>query len=125
MPPCSFSSQAIGMVYFLNRGSRISYGSMMSTPADQSVVLSLSPDRRILGGGRRAPALGRGIDREPDRDDQDSAVEEVLHVEGCPQLLHAGEGEGEDQHGQQRPHDIDPARMDGGRAQQSRSEERR
>src|SRR5690242_6940857 len=109
MPPWSFSSQTIGMVYWRKRGSRMSNGSMAALPGLA---------RLLLAGGRRALAPRGGIDRQADGDHQDAAVEEILDVEGGAELLHAGEGEGEDQDGEQGAGNVDPAGVDRGGAQQ-------
>src|SRR3984893_7757072 len=69
---------------------------------------------------RRAPTLREG--RKRNGNDQRSAVEQGFHEERAAELLDSGNADGEDQDAKDRAPDVDPARLDGSRAEECADE---
>src|SRR4051794_36875895 len=79
-----------------------------------------SPSSQVHGAARRAAHDGATTLRESgnrNRDAQGRAVEQRLDEEGAADLLDAGDADGEDEDAADRAPDIDPPRLDCGRAE--------
>ena len=71
---------------------------------------------------RRPAALGET--RKGDRDDEGRAVEQGLHEELAAELLNPRDADGQDRDAEHGAPDVDPARLDGRRAEEGADERR-